>query len=452
MINQVRNAYQYLLRLNLYENETNDEHEKRNELLSTRIFIILLLLTLLLYILYASLPSQTNSFTISKPTQMQYEQLRFKHSISLKCPCKDLSTPYKQFIDVKMEYYEICSSDFVKQEWIDYFFGEHISFYHPFDFRRSAAFKFQLLRTLCQQSQQTIEKYLEDFYSNSLISNEPISSDEFHIQANYSVGLFQKTTISSFEKLINLTENIVCMNILLAAVDTRFFTQNYIDQPFAPICYKTPKIPKLNLICDAVNETWRVYPEGIYDHIDLYDYSECDSNQNDKNNISIFIVPGMFASTSLMQSLMHSTLECLFEQLCLDKISLHVKKASISKKQFSSLKQDVSTEKKTIKELSNALFVKEWIVISSYENYFNYCQPLYCQYLDEQRNSFVYIFTTTISLFSGLKLILPWIVLYVIQFIRMKESQERSTDTDNHTITSKLTLTIELLLYTEYYD
>ncbi|CAF1436855.1 unnamed protein product [Adineta ricciae] len=450
MVNQLRNIYQYLLKLNLYENETNDEHEKRNELLSTRIFIILLLLTLLLYIAYATLSSQQSSFIISKPTQKQYEQLQFKHPISLKCPCKDLSTPYKQLIDVKMEYYEICSSDFVKQEWIDYFFGEHISFYHPFDFRRSAAFKFQLLRTLCQQSQQTSEKYLEEFYSNSLISNEPVSSNEFHIQVNYSVELFKKTAISSFEKLVKLIQDIVCMNILLTAVDTRYFASNYTGPPFGSICYETKFRPQ-KLHCELEEELQGLFPEGIYDHIDYYDYSECDSPQNNTNgsnsqrpkNIPSFKVPGMFVLGLPIQSLMHSTLECLFEQSCLDKIVLHVKKTSISKKEFSILKQDSSTKTKTIKELTKNLFVKDWIIVRSYENYFNYCQPLYCQYLDEQKNSFVYIFTTTISLFGGLKLIFPWVALYVIKFIRMKESQQQSTDIGSHTIRI-----ISLILFT----
>ncbi|CAF1364248.1 unnamed protein product [Adineta ricciae] len=436
-IDRLRIVYQYLVKLNLYENGTSDEHEKRNEILSTKIYIILLVLVLLLYISYASLTAQANDFTISKPTQKQYERLELQYSVSLKCPCQELSIAYKRFIDIKLEYNEICSSDFVTQKWIDYLFEERLGFYHPLDFRRSAPFKFQLLRTLCQQSQRTIENNLEEFYSNYLISNEIISQDEFNAQVNYSVESFQKATMSSFQKLIKLIQEVTCANLLITAVETRYVPiVNNNDAYYVAICYKTETGPK-TLVCSADY----VLSEGIYYFTNYYDYSECgNENGMDLEHIPIFRVPGMFAGGLPIQSLMHSTLECLFDQLCLDEIGFYMKN-SFSKGNFSRLKKDFSTKNRTIYELTKKLFVKNWNIIQSYEKYFSNCQILYCQYSDEQRNSFVYIFTTTISLFGGLKLSLPWIILYLLRFFRKKKAPELPTDTP----TSKLTIAIEYI-------
>ncbi|CAF1429583.1 unnamed protein product [Adineta ricciae] len=395
------------------------------------------MIILSLYILYASLSTQTSISTIYKPSQEQYEKYQLKYPIDLKCPCQDLSIPYKQFITIEVEYNEICSSDFVKQKWIDYLFNENIGYYHPLDFRRSGSFKFQLLRTLCKQSKQIIDHKLEEFYSNYFISNQPISSNEFYTQVNYSIKSFQQKTISLFENSIKLIRQTICVNVLVTGIETRFiqkFEKGHSASPYwKTICYFDSRNGKMAWFECFCNDENIIIDEGIYDHINQYNYSDCNSFTNDIDYSHIFphlLIPGMFASCSPIESLMHSTLECLFQQSCLDQITFYVSHSSVFMNNFSILKQDLSTKYKKIEELTKSLFIKQWNVVKSYEKYFNYCQPLSCQYIDERRNSFIYILTTTISLFGGLKLILPFIILNLITFIR-KKKQQHSIDTNN---------------------
>ena len=117
------------------------------------------------FTLYISLSSQIITVTISKPTQNQYEELQIKFSNILQCPCKDISIAYEKFIDIKTVYHQICSSDFLSQQWIKFLFHENMSYYFQLDFRHSATAMFHTLRILCQQAQQTIDDNLIEFYS-----------------------------------------------------------------------------------------------------------------------------------------------------------------------------------------------------------------------------------------------------------------------------------------------
>ncbi|UJR19732.1 hypothetical protein I4U23_022866 [Adineta vaga] len=162
--------------------KTDDSHKKTNEILSTRIYISFLIIILSLFVLYSTLSTESSLIAISKPIQEKFEELQLKYSSSLKCPCKNLSIPYEEFIDIKVQYNEICLSNFVSQQWIDLFYFQNLSYYHPLDFRRSAPFKFQLLRTLCQQSKQIIDNNLEQFYSNHFVTNQLVSMNIFNIQ------------------------------------------------------------------------------------------------------------------------------------------------------------------------------------------------------------------------------------------------------------------------------
>ena len=78
-MNQLRNIYQNLSKFNVYAQEdTTDEHKKRIEILSTRIYLIILLLILSLYSVHLILSTEIGILTITKPTQKQYEELKLK--------------------------------------------------------------------------------------------------------------------------------------------------------------------------------------------------------------------------------------------------------------------------------------------------------------------------------------------------------------------------------------
>ncbi|UJR19472.1 hypothetical protein I4U23_022603 [Adineta vaga] len=420
--------YRVLSEINLFETEIDDEHSKRNEILSTRWYIIILILILSLITLYTLLQSQTNIITISFPTKNQYEQI--KSFNNLQCKCEQISISYKHFLNIIPQYNEICLSDFISEKWINYLFSQNLSYHFQLDFRHDASSRFQLLRTLCQQSAQTINDNLNEFYSLELITNELISMNLFHSEINTFIELFKIRTISSFQNLLKLIRQTTIVNGLLSGIETCFvyaFHPRNLSRIFlAGIYYYENSIEGKIFDCYCDQVTACQNPQGIYGNINRYDYPGSDwpdypvRNPNTEAINATYLIPGFVVGCRPIESLLRSTSECLFEQKCLNQIGFYINYTSISIDSFSILNQSESIRNITIETLANNLFVKQWIIEKSYEKYFDYCQPLFCQYKIEQKQSFIQIFATIISLYGGLRIVLQFIIPNIVKFIRKK--------------------------------
>ena len=79
-------------KLNLYETYDDDTNEEReNQILSTRIFLVLFMISLTTLIGYASLNLESTSVLVRDPTQQTYEQLYSLYPETLICPCTQTS-------------------------------------------------------------------------------------------------------------------------------------------------------------------------------------------------------------------------------------------------------------------------------------------------------------------------------------------------------------------------
>ncbi|UJR07467.1 hypothetical protein I4U23_011756 [Adineta vaga] len=425
--------------LNYFDSKTEDIHMKRNEILSTRIYILLLLIIVILFGLYISLISQTSIITIQRPTQEQIEQLKIKYANKLQCPCKQISISYRRFIEINPRFDEICLSEFVSQKWIDYLFYENTSYYFQLDFRHSASSKFQILRTLCQQAQLTINDSLEQFYSTQFFSNQLIPRNIFDVQIDSFFGLFKLTTESLFRTLLKLIRHTITSNELFSGIEMHFvlqvYSRRYLYIYMDNIYYYQEYEQEKWFDCYCDDFTICELPEGIYSNMNMYDYAGSYWSNNTYVNASTnvinatFSIPGMFASCKHIESLMHSTSECLSDQLCLNQIGSSINFSLIPISSFSVLNQSYLKRNQTMEILANDLFVEDWIISKSYQAYFDQCQPLYCQFIDTEKYTFIYVLTAVISLYGGLRGLLAYFIPVTIAFIRKKKIQSSVTNT-----------------------
>jgi len=94
--------------LNLYETYDDDTAEKReSQILSTRIFLVLFIISLTTLVGYASLSLQSTSVLVRNPTQQTYEQLYSLHPETLICPCTQTSIQIDKFLEVSVEYHQV---------------------------------------------------------------------------------------------------------------------------------------------------------------------------------------------------------------------------------------------------------------------------------------------------------------------------------------------------------
>ncbi|CAF1689503.1 unnamed protein product, partial [Adineta ricciae] len=129
----------------------------------------------------------------------QYEQLYNKYPNTLTCSCNELSIKYEEFIQLTPIYHEICSSDFVQQEWIDYLSVK--ANINDRNFQATGSFQFQSVRSLCRLIEETVDFSLTQLYSTIFVSNQLISRDLFQNRIDNTVDLFIKSTEQRFKHI-----------------------------------------------------------------------------------------------------------------------------------------------------------------------------------------------------------------------------------------------------------
>ncbi|CAF2716453.1 unnamed protein product [Rotaria sp. Silwood2] len=145
-------------------------------------------------------------------------------------------------------------------------------------------------------------------------------------------------------------------------------------------------------------------------------------------------IPGLMAGCMPLDSMRQSTLECLYNQSCIDAISLQ---PNISQPKALNISLSKFPLNLTIGSLFDEfLFVETWKNQSSFENYFAACQPQSISYNYETRFHLGTIITMSLNAFGGLvivwELITPVLIL-IWQRIPWKKQQYQPTATEEPT-------------------
>ena len=89
-----------LIDLNLFESGLVELKIVREERWSTRLYIILLLISFLVLIVYTALGTRTIYVVEKNPSVDRFLSLQLKYSDTLKCPCSQSTIRYEQFIEI----------------------------------------------------------------------------------------------------------------------------------------------------------------------------------------------------------------------------------------------------------------------------------------------------------------------------------------------------------------
>jgi len=399
----MRKLRDYIENLNAYSRATTNEHKKRTEILSTRFYLLLLIISLILYSTYEILIEETVLIQIYEPKLIEYEKYENRSLNNFQCPCKDISIPFQSFVNIEIDFHEICSSDFISQQWIEYLFNENLNFsFHKNDIRYSGFAQFEILQILCQYASDTINENLNEFYSNEYLTENLISKDDFPIEISHSIEIFKANMLKFFQDPIELFRLIVQNERIFSAVDTKysFFIRDYYFQNEFTIAILPIQYRETNYTFDCYQSSHQInrIPSGI--HL----------------NSSLFLhLSGLVIGCLPIESLFHSTLECFYNQTCLDLIRHSID----SSKTFSILRKPSNFSRETTFEnLTKQMFIEEIRINQSYSTYFQQCQPLLCQFNQKQKQDFLEIFTSIVSFYGGLTVILHFLVRYLVGKLR----------------------------------
>jgi hypothetical protein len=153
------------------------------------------------------------------------------------------------------------------------------------------------------------------------------------------------------------------------------------------------------------------------------------------HNESDIVVPGFVIHCSAMESILQSTLECLYSNTnCLTDVLLYYINYTaiavpVSPLNISQLIRTSSNS--TVAVLADNLFIEEWKTTISHMNYFRACAPSTCHYTYVQRAKYLYIVTVFLAVYGGLIFSLRLLVPLIVKFVLQCRRSPISTDNQN---------------------
>ncbi|CAF1309776.1 unnamed protein product [Adineta ricciae] len=421
----IATGYTVLCKLNLYRSivssdDVENGYRLRNQLISTRLFICLLIFSIIILLVYTSQVPVTYTVTIDQPTLEDYASLYEKHSNTLICPCTTIAIAQETFMTLSPIFHQVCHSDFIKNNWLSYLNAASVYLLSS-DFRVTGGLIFQILASFCQLAQDTIKSSLPKFYSTRFISNELLYEELLYNQSKSSIDLYIAVTAESFAYLFNLIRDTAFGNGLVSGLLTNFNFEltEYIPQ-FSGyrVIYKS-KIYNHPYTCNCSVTPTCISPVGIYD-----------STTRDV----LFIIPGLYTGCLLVEAVRQSNLQCLYNQTCLHQIDKFLQSPvtfHVTPLNTSILSRYNQTT--NVSQVLGNLMIESWIKNISYSSYYSECKPNQCTYTEIGKNNAVYIVTALLGLFGGLYKTLYFLVPILVKIIRRRRVSE-----DNARFTEKL--------------
>lgn len=253
---------------------------------------------------------------------------------------------------------------------------------------------------MCKHSIQTVEDSIKQFHNSLFITSELLSENDFYLRLNSSTEKKKKSIRKKFTDLFFLIRSINHGNAFVSMYGTNF----------------------------QYSSTWfsngEYYPY-IYSEAIIYDnqcscglQANCTTEANFfLKNSSKILIKGLKIGCTPSESLHVSTLECFYDQSCLNLIQQYtysinstiIIPLSITMSQFL-----INT---TVSELIDHLFVEQWIISFNYSSYYKQCLPSLCSYTYTQKFNILYITTLLLGLQGGLTIVLGWISPKIVRIL-----------------------------------
>jgi hypothetical protein len=185
-----------------------------------------------------------------------------------------------------------------------------------------------------------------------------------------------------------------------------------------------------------------VFPVS-YDHCSCATLSICITQSSIYDYISqvrLFDIPGLYRGCYVTEALMQSTLECFYDQQCINQIQSFL--TSSSSMNVTALNLSLPSRyniNSTIKDLVGNLMIEQWSVFSLYEGYYSACQPSQCTYTYEStgntddifytfepRKNIIHIVIILLAIIGGLTAVLRSAVPLLVRLIMFCFGKKRT--------------------------
>lgn len=205
----VRRQFQTkILQFNLFKpsNTNVDPFEQTTSIITTRIYVLLLCITVTILVFFTALQTQVHSVTIDKPSQTVYEDLYNNYPNTLQCPCAQIAVHYNSFLSLSPTYHPVCSSLYLSSDWINSIIGTvNLDFsYNYADFHIVGQAFFTAVDALCSLAKSTLSDQLYIFNRSTFITDEIFSEKELLIRTSTIFDQFESNVLGQFKRALSL--------------------------------------------------------------------------------------------------------------------------------------------------------------------------------------------------------------------------------------------------------
>lgn len=413
-------------KINLFEDvERTNEEDIKNQKISTIIFLILLILSVIGLFLYSSLAPITKTIIIQQPSLSDYKQLEQKYSNALVCPCNSVSNEYNKFISSFTPIFnQICLSDFVSNSWLNYVnyrsFLER-QYHYIWDFRHSAYAFFAIIRTICMLASQTINDRLITFNSTILLTENVISEDTFLSNMHASRDQYVSASANYFMITLNSVLligqfNDMMINRLLTSWILYLGSIRSSQTSWAAWAARPHSSDE---ICSPFSDAYWCVPTGIYFRKSPNETKSDIWWVNYKAELQ-FEVGGVLSGNFLLYPVLHSNLSCFFNKTCLSELNKYFNDSLYPFNATALRSSSSSAYLPTINDLAKQLMVDLWQFNASYQDYFRACNTSTCTYTYVYQFDIIFIMTTVISFIGGIVTLLMILIPRIVKLSRKR--------------------------------
>ncbi|UJR19386.1 hypothetical protein I4U23_022516 [Adineta vaga] len=286
-------------------------------------------------------------------------------------------------------------SYFVTDDWIRYLKESKSSAgTYIYDFRVTGTYIFQSLNMFCKVINQMISDNLIRFYSTQYITRSVTPDHLFQVQTQTFAQQFRSSLTTSFLLSMAVIRNTTQINNVASVLPGNFVLR----EPDS-------------------DDYMRPYP-AFYSNCSCHESAKCKAPLSiyaAGPETELFTIPNFYLGCYPIEALLQSTLECFFDDSCIQQIQTYVRLSStIQVQSLNSSSLTKYVESSTIKDIIENLMIERWNFYPMYENYYDECKPIQCIYSYETRNDIIYIVTTIFGLIGGLVTVLKFIIPRII--------------------------------------
>ncbi|CAF1062098.1 unnamed protein product [Adineta steineri] len=262
----------------------------------------------------------------------------------------------------------------------------------------------ELYQALCSLANDTVNEAITEFSQNTITNERVQSQESIKTQTDIILSRFLLSTPRTFKLTLDFIRYINQGNGIVSSIFSNWhFVSSDTGFAYAALWAVPHAYNNNSCICGAS--------------------STCIS----KASFNGITIPGLHVGCYPFESLLQSTLECLYNITCINQLKSMYTHSNMT---FNPLSDTLSSRNTTVQSIVNNLLIERWETEVVYENYYATCDPLWCTYTFDEQISPIYTITIIIGLFGGLtvvfKLITPIIVrigYYIIRYRRRRVSQ-----------------------------